>query len=80
MSEQNAYQLTQMLQNVVNDGTGRSARLDRPVAGKTGTVQSGIAGNSSNRDVWFVGYTRSGLLLYGWGMTIRMQNICLKQQ
>ncbi|MCM3133087.1 PBP1A family penicillin-binding protein [Paenibacillus polysaccharolyticus] len=57
MSEQNAYQLTQMLQNVVNDGTGRSARLDRPVAGKTGTVQSGIAGNSSNRDVWFVGYT-----------------------
>nr|WP_258166450.1 PBP1A family penicillin-binding protein [Paenibacillus sp. PCH8] len=57
MSEQNAYQLTQMLQNVVNDGTGRSARLDRPVAGKTGTVQSGISGNSSNRDVWFVGYT-----------------------
>ncbi|KQY94093.1 penicillin-binding protein [Paenibacillus sp. Root52] len=57
MSEQNAYQLTQMLQNVVNDGTGRSARLDRPVAGKTGTVQSGIAGNSANRDVWFVGYT-----------------------
>ncbi|WP_405169931.1 PBP1A family penicillin-binding protein [Paenibacillus sp. FSL H8-0280] len=57
MSEQNAYQLTQMLQNVVNDGTGRSARLDRPVAGKTGTVQSGISGNSANRDVWFVGYT-----------------------
>ena len=57
MSEQNAYALTQMLQNVVNDGTGRSARLDRPVAGKTGTVQSGIAGNSANRDVWFVGYT-----------------------
>ncbi|KAF4321640.1 hypothetical protein G195_005149 [Phytophthora kernoviae 00238/432] len=57
MSEQNAYSLTQMLQNVVNDGTGRSARLDRPVAGKTGTVQSGISGNSANRDVWFVGYT-----------------------
>ncbi|CAI6055534.1 Biosynthetic peptidoglycan transglycosylase [Paenibacillus sp. JJ-100] len=57
MSEQNAYDLTKMLQNVVNDGTGRSARLDRPVAGKTGTVQSGIAGNRSNRDVWFVGYT-----------------------
>ncbi|PIH56956.1 penicillin-binding protein 1A [Paenibacillus sp. LK1] len=57
MSEQNAYSLTKMLQNVVNDGTGRSARLDRPVAGKTGTVQSGISGNSANRDVWFVGYT-----------------------
>ncbi|WP_334071274.1 transglycosylase domain-containing protein [Paenibacillus sp. A14] len=59
LSEQTAYQMTQMLQNVVNDGTGKRARLNRPVAGKTGTTQHGIKGlrSSKNRDVWFVGYT-----------------------
>ncbi|MEM9450553.1 MAG: penicillin-binding protein 1A [Cyanobacteria bacterium P01_E01_bin.6] len=41
--------LNQMLQGVVNQGTGTSARLDRPAAGKTGTT-------SSERDIWFVGY------------------------
>lgn len=57
MSEETAYQMTEMLQDVVNSGTGTSAKLSRPVAGKTGTTQSGISGNSANRDVWFVGYT-----------------------
>ncbi|GIP41555.1 penicillin-binding protein 1F [Paenibacillus sp. J45TS6] len=57
MSEETAYQMTEMMQEVVNSGTGTSARLSRPVAGKTGTTQSGISGNSANRDVWFVGYT-----------------------
>lgn len=57
MKESTAYQMTQMMQNVVNSGTGRKARIDRPVAGKTGTTQSGIKGYKSNRDVWFVGYT-----------------------
>ena len=39
-----------MLQDVVNDGTGRPARLfDREVAGKTGT-------SDQARDLWFVGY------------------------
>lgn len=42
-------QLTQMLQTVITQGTGRAAMLDRPAAGKTGTT-------SSERDVWFVGY------------------------
>lgn len=42
--------VTWMLQNVVNSGTGRPARLnDRPVAGKTGT-------SDEARDLWFVGY------------------------
>ncbi|MGI9599079.1 MAG: penicillin-binding transpeptidase domain-containing protein, partial [Acidimicrobiales bacterium] len=35
---------------VVEQGTGRRAALDRPVAGKTGTAQA-------YRAAWFVGYT-----------------------
>lgn len=59
ISEQTAYYMTEMLQNVVNDGTGKRAKISRPVAGKTGTTQHGISGlkSSKNRDVWFVGYT-----------------------
>lgn len=59
ISEQTAYYMTEMLQNVVNEGTGKRAKISRPVAGKTGTTQHGISGlkSSKNRDVWFVGYT-----------------------
>ena len=39
-----------MLSGVVDHGTGRSAALPRPVAGKTGTTQD-------YRDAWFIGYT-----------------------
>ncbi|MTV50710.1 PBP1A family penicillin-binding protein [Heliobacillus mobilis] len=56
-----AKQMTSMLQDVVRYGTGREARLSRPVAGKTGTSElpplpifDGVKGN---RDAWFVGYT-----------------------
>ncbi|NET87988.1 MAG: PBP1A family penicillin-binding protein [Kamptonema sp. SIO1D9] len=38
-----------MLQGVVSSGTGSAAKLDRPVAGKTGT-------SDEARDLWFVGY------------------------
>ncbi|NEQ95126.1 MAG: penicillin-binding protein 1A [Cyanothece sp. SIO2G6] len=41
--------LTEMLKGVIEGGTGRRARLDRPAAGKTGTT-------SSERDIWFLGY------------------------
>jgi penicillin-binding protein 2A len=57
MSKETAYQMTEMMQKVVESGTGKKARISRPVAGKTGTTQSGYSGISSNRDVWFVGYT-----------------------
>ena len=52
ISEENAYVMTKMLQNVVNNGTGRSITLRQTidVAGKTGT-----AGNDYDR--WFIGYT-----------------------
>ncbi|WDF52739.1 PBP1A family penicillin-binding protein [Paenibacillus sp. KACC 21273] len=60
MSKQTANEMTQMLQDVVNDGTGKRAQINRPVAGKTGTTQHGIEGfrSSANRDAWFVGYTK----------------------
>jgi penicillin-binding protein 2A len=51
--------MTAMLRGVVNDGTGKRAQMNRPVAGKTGTTQLDIPGVSrkANRDLWFVGYT-----------------------
>jgi penicillin-binding protein 1A len=39
-----------MLADVIASGTGRAARLARPVAGKTGTSQN-------FRDAWFMGYS-----------------------
>jgi membrane peptidoglycan carboxypeptidase len=39
-----------LLLSVVREGTGAAARLDRPVAGKTGTTQE-------HRDAWFIGFT-----------------------
>jgi penicillin-binding protein 1A len=51
MSEQQAFVMTSMLQNVVLRGTARAAKsLGRPVAGKTGTTNDFI-------DAWFVGYS-----------------------
>jgi len=46
-----AYQMTSMLEGVVERGTGTAARaVGKPVAGKTGTT------NDFN-DAWFVGYS-----------------------
>lgn len=62
MSPENAYAMTEILQDVVREGTGTNAAIDRPVAGKTGTTQlpqskqfEGIVGGA--KDAWFVGYT-----------------------
>jgi penicillin-binding protein 1A len=46
-----AYQVTLMLQGVIEEGTGKAARgLKVAAAGKTGTTDH-------NRDAWFIGYT-----------------------
>ncbi len=50
METRHANDLNDLLTAVVHWGTGKAARLNRPVAGKTGTSQG-------NRDAWFVGYT-----------------------
>jgi penicillin-binding protein 1B len=54
-----AYLITDMLQGVMERGTGRAVKklgLDFPCAGKTGTT-------SDHRDSWFVGYTTDLLAL-----------------
>ncbi len=43
-------EMNEMLAGVIDHGTGHSARLPRPAAGKTGTTQD-------YRDAWFIGYT-----------------------
>ena len=54
LSEQTAYLMTQMLQTVINEGTGVTARtvynFRRPAGGKTGTTDD-------YTDAWFVGFT-----------------------
>jgi penicillin-binding protein 1A len=51
ISRETAYIVTNMLEDVVQSGTGIRARvLGRPVAGKTGTT-------NEFADAWFVGYT-----------------------
>jgi membrane carboxypeptidase/penicillin-binding protein len=53
MNPQDAYELTSMMRAVVDFGTGRAIRdygITAPIAGKTGTTNSGA-------DVWFVGFS-----------------------
>ncbi|MBI3583229.1 MAG: PBP1A family penicillin-binding protein [Nitrospinae bacterium] len=51
ISEELAYITTNILQSVVQEGTGwRAKALGRPVAGKTGTTNNYM-------DAWFLGYT-----------------------
>jgi len=51
LDEKTVFQITKMLENVVNSGTGANAKLPVFAAGKTGTSQD-------YRDAWFVGFTK----------------------
>ena len=42
--------MTRMMEQTIESGTGKNAKLNRPAAGKTGTSQS-------LRDAWFIGFT-----------------------
>jgi penicillin-binding protein 1A len=53
-----AAQMTQLLEGVVTNGTGRAANLGRPTAGKTGTT-------TANKDGWFIGFS-SGITTGVW--------------
>ncbi|MBW7921985.1 MAG: PBP1A family penicillin-binding protein [Rubellimicrobium sp.] len=50
MNAVTAYQLTSMMEGVIQRGTARGVSLGVPVAGKTGTT-------NESKDVWFVGFT-----------------------
>jgi len=51
MSPYTAYQITSMMEGVVDRGTGKKVKVvGKPVAGKTGT-------SNDERDAWFIGYT-----------------------
>ena len=39
-----------MMENTIETGTGKNAKINRPAAGKTGTSQS-------LRDAWFIGFS-----------------------
>jgi penicillin-binding protein 1A len=51
MNPYTAYQITSMMEGVVERGTGKKVQVvGKPVAGKTGT-------SNDERDAWFVGFT-----------------------
>ena len=50
VDEKDAAIITDMLESVINGGTGGNAAIGRPAAGKTGTTDD-------EKDAWFVGYT-----------------------
>ena len=51
MSPYTAYQITSMMEGVVQRGTGKKLQIvGKPVAGKTGT-------SNEEKDAWFIGYT-----------------------
>ena len=50
LTAEQANTVTDVLQDVITEGTGTAADIGRPAAGKTGTAQA-------NRDAWFIGYT-----------------------
>lgn len=51
VSRETAYLITNMMEDVIQKGTGQLARsIERPVAGKTGTT-------NDYTDAWFIGYT-----------------------
>jgi penicillin-binding protein 1A len=50
ISQSVARRVNYALEKVIEGGTGRSANIGKPAAGKTGTV-------TDNKDAWFVGYT-----------------------
>jgi penicillin-binding protein 1A len=58
ISDRIANKMTEMMKNVVTDGTGKAANIGTTVAGKTGTTDSNV-------DLWFIGYLSDRSLVTG---------------
>ncbi|MDX8289476.1 PBP1A family penicillin-binding protein [Metabacillus indicus] len=69
-SAQTAWNMTRMLEEVVNEGTASTGTYDGVLAGKTGTT-SFTDVDGAVKDAWFVGYTPSvsGALWMGYDRT-----------
>ncbi|MER7493689.1 penicillin-binding protein 2 [Streptomyces pharetrae] len=58
LSEENAQKLQSMMETVVEEGTGGTAKIDGvKVGGKTGTAQHGVD-NSEKPYAWFISYAK----------------------
>ena len=68
VNEATADNVTDVLVGVIEKGTGKRARLDRPAAGKTGTAQA-------YRAAWFVGYTPNYATAVWMGHADRMASL-----
>lgn len=56
--EKTADKMTYMLKGVVEEGTGKNARVDGwEIAAKTGTTEVPFGTGAGTKDHWFVGYT-----------------------
>lgn len=56
--EKVAAKMTYMLKGVVEEGTGKNAKVDGwEIAAKTGTTEVPFANEEGTKDHWFVGYT-----------------------
>lgn len=75
-SAQTAWNMTRMLQEVVEEGTGKTGAFDGDLAGKTGTT-SYPDKQGAVKDAWFVGYTPevSGALWMGYDITNNKQHL-----
>ena len=73
MKPETAEQLTQMMADVVNEGTGTAAALsDVTVAGKTGTAE---VRNETLNQVWFIGFAPVEAPRYAIAVTLEDQPI-----
>nr|WP_223492691.1 PBP1A family penicillin-binding protein [Sutcliffiella horikoshii] len=75
-SPQTAWNMTRMLEGVVQDGSAQAGELQGELAGKTGTTNYPGVDNAI-KDTWFVGYTQDviGTVWMGYDTTTPEQHL-----